>query len=52
MFQPAVVALLPQPFDLPTVAWRRSFNLKSRPEIQIASNNLNVRVDASDRKDS
>ncbi len=35
----------------PTVVWHERFNLKGQPEIQIASNNLNVRVDASDRKE-
>jgi hypothetical protein len=36
----------------PTVVGHERFNLKGRPEIQAASNNVNVRVDASDRKDS
>jgi hypothetical protein len=52
MFLLSAVALLSLTFRPPTVAWHKSFNLKGRPEIQIASNNVNVRVDASDRKDS
>jgi hypothetical protein len=52
MFLQSAVALLSLAFRPPTVAWHKSFNLKSRPEIQIASNNVNGRVDASDQKDS
>ncbi len=53
MFLLSAVALLSLAFrPPPTVARHKSFNLKGRPEIQIASNNVNVRVYASDRKDS
>jgi DUF4097 and DUF4098 domain-containing protein YvlB len=47
-----LVALLflPAPSP-PTVAWHKSFNLQGRPEIQVVSNNADVRVYASDRKD-
>jgi hypothetical protein len=51
MFLLSAVAPLSLAFRPPTVAWHKSFNLKGRPEIQIGSNNVNVRVDASDRKD-
>jgi DUF4097 and DUF4098 domain-containing protein YvlB len=48
----ALIALLSLPFPTPpTVAWHKSFNLKGRSEIQVASNNADVRVYASDRKD-
>jgi hypothetical protein len=46
MFLLSAVALLSLAFRHFTV------NLKGRSEIQIASNNVNVRVDVSDRKDS
>ena len=52
MFLLFAVALLSLAFRPPTVAWHKSFNLKGRAEIQIASNNLSGRVDASDQKDS
>jgi len=47
-----LVALLflPAPSP-PTVAWHKSFNLQGRPEIQVVSNNADVRVYASDQKD-
>jgi len=52
MFLLSAVALLPLAFPSPaTVAWHKSFSLKGRPEIQVASNNADVRVYASDRKD-
>jgi DUF4097 and DUF4098 domain-containing protein YvlB len=52
MFLLSAVALLSLGFPSPaTVAWHKSFSLKGRPEIQIASNNTDVRVYASDRKD-
>jgi hypothetical protein len=51
MFLLPAVALLSLAFRSPTVVWHKSFNLKGRPEIKIASNNVYVRVDASDRKD-
>jgi DUF4097 and DUF4098 domain-containing protein YvlB len=53
MFLPsALVALLSLTFPpSPTVAWNKSFTLTGRPEIRVASNNADVRVYASDRKD-
>jgi len=51
----SAVALPSLAFRHPAIAWHdsfNSFNLKGRPEIQIASNNVSVRVDASDLKDS
>ena len=51
MFLLSAVALLSLAFHPPTVAWHKSFNLKGGPEIQIGSNNVHVRVDASDRKE-
>jgi DUF4097 and DUF4098 domain-containing protein YvlB len=48
----SAVALLSLAFPSPaTVAWHKSFSLKGRPEVQVASNNIDVRVYASDRKD-
>jgi DUF4097 and DUF4098 domain-containing protein YvlB len=44
----ALLSLVPSPA---TVAWHKSFSLKGRPEVQVASNNTDVRVYASDRKD-
>ena len=44
----ALLSLVPSPA---TVAWHKSFSLKGRPEIQVGSNNTDVRVYASDRKD-
>jgi hypothetical protein len=35
----------------PAVAWHKSFSPKGRPEIRLATNNADVRVYASDRKD-
>jgi DUF4097 and DUF4098 domain-containing protein YvlB len=35
----------------PAVAWHRNFSPAGRPEIRVASNNADVRVYASDRKD-
>jgi hypothetical protein len=35
----------------PAVAWHKNFSPVERPEIQVASNNADVRVYASDRKD-
>jgi hypothetical protein len=35
----------------PAVAWHRNFSPTGRPEIRVASNNADVRVYASDRKD-
>jgi hypothetical protein len=51
MFLLSAIALPSLAFRPRMVAWHKSFNLKGRPEIQIGSNNVNVRVDASDRKD-
>lgn len=52
MFLLSAVALLSLAFPSPApVAWHRSFSLNGRPEIQVASNNADVRVYASDRKD-
>src|SRR5882672_11763439 len=52
MFLLSAVALLSLAFLSPaTVAWHKSFSLKGRPEIQVANNNTDVRVYASDRKD-
>jgi len=52
MFLLSAVALLSLAFPSPAaVAWHKSFSLKGRPEIQVASNNTDVRVYASDRKD-
>ena len=52
MFVLSAVALLSIAFPSPTtVAWHKSFSLNGRPEIQVASNNADVRVYASDRKD-
>jgi hypothetical protein len=49
---PAFVALLclTHPSS-PTVAWKKGFTLIGSPQIRIASNNVDVRVYASDRKD-
>jgi DUF4097 and DUF4098 domain-containing protein YvlB len=44
----ALLSLVPSPA---TVAWHKSFSLNGRPEVQVVSNNTNVRVYASDRKD-
>ena len=50
MFLLSAVALLSLAFPSPaTVAWHKSFSLNGRPEIQVASNNVDVRVYASDR---
>jgi hypothetical protein len=52
MFLLSAVALLSLAFPSPaTVAWHKSFSLNGRPEVQVASNNTDVRVYASDRKD-
>jgi DUF4097 and DUF4098 domain-containing protein YvlB len=52
MFLLSAVALLSLAFPSPTtVAWHKSFSLNSRPEIQVASSNVDVRVYASVRKD-
>jgi hypothetical protein len=52
MFLLSAVALLSLAFPSPaTVAWHKSFSLKGRPEIQVSSNNIDVRVYASERKD-
>ncbi len=52
MFLLSAVALLFLAFPSPaTIAWHKSFSLQGRPEIQVASNNADVRVYASDRKD-
>jgi DUF4097 and DUF4098 domain-containing protein YvlB len=49
---PAVALLLSLASPPPApVAWHKSFSLKGRPEIQVVSNNADVRVYASDRKD-
>jgi hypothetical protein len=52
MFLPALVALLSVMFpSAPRVAWKKSFSLVGRPQIRVATNNLDVRVYASDRSD-
>ncbi len=52
MFLLSAVALLSLAFPSPaTVVWHKSFSLNGRPEIQVASTNVDVRVYASDRKD-
>jgi DUF4097 and DUF4098 domain-containing protein YvlB len=52
MFLLSAVALLSLAVPSPaTVAWHKSFSLKGRPEVQVDSNNTDVRVYASDRKD-
>jgi DUF4097 and DUF4098 domain-containing protein YvlB len=52
MFLLSAVALLSLAFPSPaSVALRKSFSLKGRPEIRVVSNNADVRVYASDRKD-
>ena len=47
-----LVALLSlsSPSSLP-IAWHKNFSPTGRPEIRVASNNADVRVYASDRKD-
>ena len=35
----------------PPIAWHKNFSPTGRPEIRVASNNADVRVYASDRKD-
>ena len=47
----SAVALVSLAICHPTIAWHNSFHLKGRSEIQSASNNVNVHVDASDQKD-
>jgi hypothetical protein len=37
--------------SFPAIAWHRNFSPTGRPEIRLASNNADVRVYASDRKD-
>jgi len=52
MFLLSAVALLSPAFSSPpTVAWHKSFSLLGRAEIQVAGNNTDVRVFASNRKD-
>jgi DUF4097 and DUF4098 domain-containing protein YvlB len=52
MFLLSAVTLLSLAFPSPaSVAWHKSFSLKGRPEIRVASSNADVRVYASDRKD-
>ena len=48
----SAVALSSRAFRRPTIAWHNSFNLKGRGEIQITSNNINVRIDASNQTHS
>jgi lia operon protein LiaG len=51
MFLPACVALLSLAFShSPTIAWGKSFTLIGRPQIRVASDNVDVRVYASDRE--
>jgi Putative adhesin len=45
----ALLSLSPQ--SSPAVAWHKNFGPMGRPEIRVASNNVDVRVYASDRKD-
>jgi hypothetical protein len=45
MFLLSAVALLFLAFPSPTtVAWHKSFSLNGRPEIKVATNNVDVRV--------
>jgi DUF4097 and DUF4098 domain-containing protein YvlB len=46
-----LVALLSLSPSSPAVAWHKNFSPMGRPEIRVASNNADVRVYASDRKD-
>ncbi len=49
---PAFVALFSLTFpSSPTVAWKKSFPLVGQPQIRVTSNNVDVRVYASNRKD-
>jgi DUF4097 and DUF4098 domain-containing protein YvlB len=52
MFLLSALALLGLAFPSPTkVVWHKGFSLTGRPEIRVASNNTDIRVYASDRKD-
>jgi DUF4097 and DUF4098 domain-containing protein YvlB len=52
MFLLSAVALLSLALPSPaTVAWHKSFSLNGRPEVQVVSNNADIRVYASNRKD-
>jgi DUF4097 and DUF4098 domain-containing protein YvlB len=52
MFLMSAVTLFSLAFPTPTpVAWQKSFSMKGRPQIRVASSNADVRVYTSDRED-